>query len=287
MAEFYKGNIPIIDTDILHHNEVQALTHPRGASFGAVERDYSQFPQSMFASPSEMEIIPESEWDARWAESEKEQSSLEHMFLAAPGGQPMFENLNQDGFPDCWAHSTGHSIMIDRLKQGLPIIRINPVAVATLLGQTSGGWCGLSAKFAREHGYPPIGTGPGEWPYQSRKGKDTAELRENMAKFKIVEDWVDLTQQVYSQNLTRAQLSTCLWNNIPCPVDFNWWSHSICAIRWVKLEAGGWGLLILNSWGPGWGRLGLSVLKGSQMIPNGAMATRMSVASVGVPKSIA
>lgn len=278
MAEFFKG-IPVIDTDTPNHPDVLALTHPTGVSFGAVERDYSIYPETMFAQPTEMEIIPETEWDARYAEQESTQSSMEHIFLSSPGGTPAFANLDQDGFPDCWAHSTGHSIMLDRLKQNLPVVRVNPVGVATLLKQTSGGWCGLSAKFARENGYPPIGTGTGEWPYQSRKGKDTPELRANMTKFKVVEDWVDLTQQVYSQNLTRAQLSTCLFNNIPCPVDFNWWSHSVCAVRWVKLEAGGWGLLILNSWGPSWGRNGLGILKGSQMVPNGAVATRMTTAS--------
>ncbi len=166
--------------------------------------------------------------------------------------------------------------MIDRLKRNLPVVRVNGVGVATLMGETNGGWCGNSAKFARQNGYPPIGNGVGEWPYQSRKGRDTPELRANMAKYMVEEDWADLTKQVYDQNLTRAQLSTCLFNNVPSAVDFNWWSHSVCAIRWVRISKGNWGLLILNSWGESWGRYGMSVLQGSKMIPNGAVATRLT-----------
>lgn len=268
--DFYK-DIPVIDTD----GPATDHSHPPGQAMGYVERDYKVHPETMFAQPTEMQVIPESEWDARFDEQEATQSSLEHLFLSV-GGKPAFQNLDQNGFPDCWCHSTGHSIMLDRAKRNLPVVRLNPVAVATMMKETNGGWCGASAKFARDRGYPVIGTGPGQWPYQSRKGNDTPELEANMAKFKIEEDWVDLTKQVYDQNLTRAQLSTCLFSNIPSPVDFNWWGHSVCAVRWVRISKGNWGLLILNSWGESWGRFGLSVLQGSKMVPNGSVATRLT-----------
>lgn len=273
--DFYK-DIPIMDAD----GPATDVSHPAGASFGMVPRDYSIYPEPMFAQPDQMQIIPQSEWDARFDEQEATKSSLEHLYLNGPNGEPAFVNLDQDGFPDCWAHSTAHSIMLDRLKQNLPIIKLNGVAAATLMNQTNGGWCGMSAQFARR-GYPVMGTGAGEWPEHTRNRKyDTPALHTEMAHFKIEEDWVDLTRQVYDQNLTRAQLATCLFNNIACPVDFNWWGHSVCAVRWVRLEAGSWGLLILNSW-LNWGRHGLGVLRGSQAIPNGSVATRLTTASAG------
>lgn len=275
--DFYKGSIPIIDFD----GPTTDVSHPPHAAFGYTRRDYNECPQTMFASPDQMQIIPKTEWDARYDEQEATQSSLEHIYLSGPGGQPRFVNLDQNGDGYCWSYSVGHSIMLDRLKQNLPLLRLNPHADAAIIkkGADEGGWCGLSAKWAHDNGYAVEGTGPGQWPKQSRNLKyDTPELRAQMALHKIEEDWVDLTKQVYDQNLTTLQVATCGFNNIPAPSDFNWWSHSVCQVRWVRIEAGSWGPLILNSW-LNWGRFGLGVLRGSQAIADGAVATRVTSAS--------
>lgn len=182
---------------------------------------------------------------------------------------------------NCWTYSTGHALMLQRLRDNQPLVRLNPHATAAIIkgGRDEGGWSGLSAKFAREVGYAEEGTGSGQWPLHSRNLKyDTPELRANMAKHKVVEDYVDLTRSVYDQNLTFDQLATQLLLNNPCPVDFNWWSHAICAVRLVRVERGSYGILILNSWS-GWGRFGLGVLQGSKSIPDGALCVRTSTIS--------
>jgi hypothetical protein len=274
MADFYKGTIPIIDTEGPNTD----LSHPKGMTFGLVPRDYSVDPASMFAPPSEMELIPQSEWDARYDEQEELQSSLEHIYLSGPNGGPAFVNLNQNGHGYCWAYSTGHSIMIDRLKRNLPPIRLNPHATAAIIkgGRDEGGWCGLSAAHGRDFGYAEEGNGPGQWPLHSRDLRnDTPLLRAEMAKRKIEEEWTDLTQAVYDQNLTEAQCATCGFNNIPGPRDYNHWRHSVCGLRWVRIERNDWGQLILNSW-PNWGRFGLAVLRGSKKICNGGLAIRLT-----------
>lgn len=279
--DFYKGTIPILETDKDGHGEMSDHFHPKEQAKGYVERDYGIYPEPMFSPPSEMEIIPETEWDARYDEQEATQSSLEHIYLCMPGSKPAFINLDQNGDGYCWAYSTGHAIMLDRLKQNLPTVRLNPHATAAIIkgGRNEGGWCGLSGQWAREHGYAVEGTGPGQWPKQSRNLKyDTPELRTAMALHKLEEDWCDMTRQVYDQNLTRAQIATCGFNNIAGPRDYNFWSHSVCGVRWVRIEKGSWGQLILNSW-LGWGRYGLAVLKGSQAICNGGLGFRMSTAS--------
>lgn len=279
MADFYKGNIPIIDTESNAAEHVNML-FPKDASFGHIPRDYNLFPQEMFAPPSEMDEIPESEWDARYDEQEELQSSLEHIYLSGPNGGPAFLCLDQNGHGYCWAYSTGHAIMIDRLKRNLPLIRLNPHATAAIIkgGRNQGGWCGESAKFGREIGYAEQGTGPGQWPLHSRDLRfDTPELRRQMAKFKIDEEWVDLSRNLYSQNLTSKQLATNGFNNIPGPGDYNWWGHSVCRLRWVRVERGNWGQLILNSW-RGWGRHGLGVLIGNKAVCNGALGIRSTTA---------
>lgn len=280
--DFYKGNIPILDTEKSDRGEMADIFHPKGQAKGYVERDYSEYPETMFSPPSEMELVPESEWDARYEEEEATQSSLEHIYLSGPNGEPAFVNLDQDGNGYCWAYSTGHSIMLDRLKQNLKPIRLNPHGPASIIkkGKDEGGWGGLSAQFARENGYPVEGAGPGQWPKWSRDYKkyDTPECRAQMALHVVTEDWCDMTRQVYDQNLTMAQVATCGFLNIPGPRDYNWWSHSVCGVRWVRIAKGNWGQLILNSW-LGWGRHGLAVLQGSQKVCDGGLGFRVSSAS--------
>lgn len=275
--EYYKGDIPIIDFD----GPANDVSHPADVSFGMVPRDYGKYPEAMFSPPDQMQVIPESEWDARYDEQEATKSSLEHIYLGGPNGAPRFVNLDQGGDGYCWSYSVGHSIMLDRLKANLPVVRLNPHADAAIIkgGRDEGGWCGLSAEWGRKNGYAVEGTGPGQWPKQSRDLRyDTPELRKQMLLHRIEEDWVDLTRQVYDQKLTTLQLATCGFNNNPAPSDFNWWSHSVCQVRWVRIEKGSWGPLILNSW-LNWGRYGLGVLRGTKGIANGAVATRMTTAS--------
>lgn len=275
MLSYYKKFIPIIDDD----PATTDIAFPQGAKFGYVPRDYSKSPKEMFSAlPSAIKIIPRSEWDARYDEQEKQESSLEHIFLR--GGQsPAFVNLDQNGYGDCWAFSTGQSMMLERLKNNQPLVRLNPHAVAVILGELNGGWCGLSGKFARDHGYAVEGNGPGQWPGHSRSRQyDTPALRAEMAKHKVSESFVDLTRDVYDQNLTEDQLATCLFNNQPGPVDFNFWAHSVAALRWVRIEPGDFGLLILNSW-LDWGRFGLGVLRGSKRRPDGALSILVSAAA--------
>ena len=274
MMDYYKGSIPIIDLD---SPEGRAYANPRRAKKGYVPRDYRKHPESMFAPPSEMPLIDKSEWDARYDEQEALQSSLEHVYLSGPGGKPAYELLDQNGHGYCWGYSTVQSMMILRLKENQPFVRLNPHSVCAIIkrGRDEGGWCGLSAEFLQQHGV----ASEEHWPRHSRSlSNDTPACRANMALHKAAEDWVDLTRQVYDRNLTTLQVATCGFNAVPTAQDFNHWSHSVCGIRWVRIEAGSWGPLILNSW-KGWGRYGLGVLRGSKATCDGAVALRVSTIS--------
>ena len=279
--DFYKGTIPIIhdDAESMAYAMPGADGNGNAIGYGYVPRDFKVDPPEMFSPLTEIEIIPESEWDARYDEGEVNKSTLEHVFL--PSNLPAFVNLDQNGNGYCWAYSTGHALMMARLRENQATVRLNPHSVAAIIkgGRDEGGWCGLSAKFARETGYAEEGTGPGQWPLHSRNLKyDTPECRAQMARFRTTEEFVDLTRNAYDQNLARNQLATCLFNNLPCPTDFNWWGHSVCSVRWVRIERGSWGLLILNSW-LGWGRHGLGVLQGSKARTDGALCIRTATIS--------
>lgn len=261
----YFNGIPIIDddtpTDFLFDD----------AKFGR-GHDPDQYVPEMFESPDKMELIPESEYDARIAEQEREESSLEHLYLRAG-----WKNLDQqtDGF--CWAYSTGHCAMLLRTRNNQPHVRLNPHAVASIIknGRNEGGWCGLSGKFLRENGIPTEEF----WRPGSRDlSQNTPAMRANAALHKVAEDWYDLAKPVHGQVLTERQADTSVLNNNPCAIDLMWWAHSVCYLRKVKIEDGSYGRLILNSW-KDWGRRGLAILRGSKAIPDGAISLRMLTAS--------
>lgn len=189
---------------------------------------------------------------------------------------------NGIGVHNCWAYSTGHGIMLNRMFNNMPLVRLNPHATAAIIkhGQDEGGWCGLSAEFATANGYAVEGNGEGQWPLHSRNLKyDTPQLRAEMRKHKVVESWVDPTRDVYDVQLQTNQYATSLFLNNPTPSDFNWWSHSVCALRWVRIERGSWGPLILNSW-KGWGRFGLAVLQGYKGRPDSCLSFRTTTPSM-------
>lgn len=274
--DFYKGTIPIID-DYVEDHELFGLTGEQEGppTYGAVPRDWSVQPEGDIPTfghdpQATIPIIPRSEWDARYDEQEAAQSSLEHLYLKADG-TPRFVNLDQNGDGYCWIYSTTQALMIARLFQNQPLVRLNPHCGGAIIknGRNEGGWCGLSAKFIIENGCAEEGTGPDQWPLHSRQvSRVTPALREAMKKYRITEGWIDLTRQAYDQDVTDAAYASLLLSNCPTASDFNWWAHSVCAIRWVRIEAGSWGPLILNSW-KGWGRHGLAVLRGSKGSPTG------------------
>lgn len=268
--ELYKGEVPVIDTDLAAHRDT---LFPRDASFGMTGRDWDEYPQATFGDPpSEMETVDPSEWDARYDEQEATESSLEHIFLR--GGKPAFVNLDQNGDGDCWAYSTGHAWMLSKLRNFGSAPRLNPHFIATYLKRFDGGWCGASGKVIQEVGCCEEGPGTDRWPLHSHDTRLlTPERLSAASKFKSNEEWRDLTRQVWEQKMVARQLATCGFLNIPSPSDFPWWSHSVCQVRWVRIEKGSWGPLILNSWA-NWGRYGLAVLRGSQATAGGAIAIR-------------
>lgn len=280
--DYYKGTIPIIDDS----PEGRAYAMPKKIDgtkigYGYVPRDYKVYPKEMFDPPSSLQLVPESEMDARFDEQEEQESSLEHKYLSGPNGTPAFTCLDQNGDGYCWIYSNGHALMLKRLAQNQKVVRLNPHSSGAIIksGRDEGGWCGLGARFIKDIGMAEEGDGPGQWPLHSRSLRnDTPACRALMAKYRTVEDYVDLTRDVYDQNLSEAVLRTLGFINVPCPTDYNWQSHSVCRLRTVRIERGSWGTLILNSW-RGWGRHGLGVYRGSQARADGAVALRQATAA--------
>lgn len=252
----------IIDDSTKDH-----IHSPRGVGKGYVERDYELYPVEMFAEPKEIPLIPRSDWDAIIDEQEEQQSSLEHIWF-----RKGYHHLDQNGQGFCWAYSGAHAIMAARARDNQPYERLSAHAVACKIMdfRDKGAWCGLSAKFFLENGCPTVA----KWPEKSMsRAHDNPATWEEAARFKVTENYVDLTRPVWGQNLTFDQIMSCLLQNIPVQLDFNWWGHSVCGIRAARIERGSYGPRIVNSW-PKWGDRGFATLQGNRGIPDGAVATR-------------
>lgn len=229
---------------------------------GTVERDYSVQPIEMLSAPDTIKLIPKSEWDARFEEQEATESSVEHEILRSN-----FQHLDQGQSNYCWAHSTVHAMMLRKLMDHEPVPQLSAFAIAATImdGANRGGWSGLSAQFARERGVPT----QDKWPQGQFRGS-----LEGSEQNRVLEDVVDLARPVHSQNLSEELIATLLFHNIPVQLDFAWWGHAVCGIRWHRFERGSWGPKFLNSW-RGWGNSGIGGVHGQRRIPMGAVATRV------------
>ena len=224
----------------------------------------------MHAPPTDIPLIKESEWVPMIRDRKKYKTGLrDSMFKAGKVGTA--KDQNGQGF--CWFYSVTRTVEYIRAIQNLEYVPLSAHSGACKVKgfRDEGGWCGLGAQFARANGIVPESL----WPAKSMsRSHDTPANWQEAAKYRITEDFVDLTSAVYDQNLTWPQVVSCLLQNIPCAVDFNWWGHSVCAVD-VDERDGEVCLDIDNSWSPRWGDNGTGLLRGSRKYPDGAVATRV------------
>jgi len=281
MVALYENELVIDDKNYLEHADA-TLVDGKVMGRGYVPRDYNLHPVGSVrgVSPFNRKIYPRNEWSSRIKDKAQSKSLLSDFRMIGDKGKPI-PSLDQNGQGFCWAYSTGGAIA-GRMRDRQPYIRLSPHAVACKIKnfRDEGGWNPLSVQFAIETGYPDISA----WPEKSmNRTYDNEATWINAAKNKITEGFMDLTPPVYDRNMTFDQLMSCLIDNIPCPVDFNWWSHSVCGLDPVEfddtlslMDPNRWGIRIWNSWTDSWSALGMGVLRGSKAIPNGATACKVS-----------
>lgn len=172
---------------------------------------------------------------------------------------------------NCWFHSGTSAHLVLTAAMGEPYEDLSAYAGACIIKdyRDEGGWGAEGVEWQAANGIPTSQF----WPQQSMsKSNDTPAMRANAALHKITE-WMDL-----EPNNMKAQLVTCLLSNIPVVVDFNWWSHSVCALDVVSLSP--FSIRIWNSWSDTWSENGTGVLTGSKAMPDGAIAPRVVMPSV-------
>lgn len=280
---------------------------PDGCRTGAVPRDLAKHPKSMFATPDQLVPFDEATLRTRLSDQIAGKARLSDI----RDTNPKLISLDQNGQGYCWGHSTTNTIRLEREVRNLPYADLSAFSLCCLEKnyRDEGGWCGESAAFATKNG---IATSE-FWPQRSMsRANDTPAMRANMALHKITAGWYDLSKPQYDQRLNFMQVLSLLAMSVPCALDFNWWSHSVCGADGVdgtqmatvsryldsgKLVytnslkhyeqmwgldnpvTGGFSVRIWNSWSDTWGARGMGVLTGNKAIPDNAIATISSVLS--------
>lgn len=268
-SQLYANEI-VIDDEYEVKNRDSLMMASRGYDPSTVDPSI----YGMMAPPTEIAVIPRSEWSERIKEKERTQSNISHLLRRA--GIP---STDQNGHGYCWAYSTVGCVQAIRELNNQPFIKLNPHSVAAIIkrGADQGGWCGLSCRFLMERGVAPMGNGDGEWPEHSRSFQQhEPRCRDRMLQFQVTEGWIDLRKSDYDQEMTFDQVASCLLANIPCALDFNWWGHSVMGCDLVEVSSNQFGIRIRNSWTDGWGDKGFSVLTGSKAKPDGAVGLRVA-----------
>lgn len=247
---------------------------PPGQAMGLIPRDFRQYPVGymMYAKPFDLPLLTDEQIEAGMKRQADEKSSLIDLRDKAANGSRM-PSYDQNGQGYCWAYSSTCAASLTRVRDGQPYIRLSAHKVGCFVKgyRDQGGWNAQSVEHIATMGVPSEDL----WPAKSMsKGNDTPAMRENAAQHKITE-WMDLDDG--GANLKR-QIATALLANMPTAVDFNWWSHSVCAVKMVSWNP--FKYIIWNSWSDSWSDAGMGVLADSKAIPQGAIACRASSASI-------
>lgn len=233
-------------------------------SKGLAPRDYAAKPVGCYAAVPEfaMPLMTDDQIQAAIKRKDAEQSWLSDLRTTGMYGA-MIPSRDQNGKGYCWAHSSTSANLLVRARDNQPYADLSAYAVACIIkGYRDQGGNGIeSVEWMQQNGIPTSKT----WPQQSMsRSNDNATMRVEAAFYKPTGVWADM-----QPNDDRA-LATCLCNDDPVVVDFNWWGHSVCACRLVSWNP--LSIWIWNSWGDSWSDRGMGVLKGSKASADGQVA---------------
>ena len=228
---------------------------------GLIPRDKSKPSGLVKYSATDLPVIPQSEWAPRLQAQIAAKAQLSNIRDRGNAGQPI-PSRDQNGKGYCWAHSGVSAHLLRRAAMGEPYADLSAYAVACMIkGFRDEGGNGIEGvQFQQEKGCPTSAT----WPQQSMsRSNDNPQTWADAAIHKYTQ-WVEL-----DHGQMEEQLVSCLLLNIPVVVDYNWWSHSVCAADIVEIGKTG---RIWNSWGDSWSANGMGTLEWRKFVPDDAVA---------------
>lgn len=305
----------VVITDTNSHRYTDPHTDESGTrKKGLIPRDWTAHPQGIYKGETGMHAVPDlPSFDAsdfpRMIDDQLKESRRLSDFRAIRGpSNGLIPSRDQNGRGYCWRHSGTSAHLLLRAVQNEPYVDLSAYAGACMIKRyrDEGGWGAQGLDDIMERGDPSSQF----WPQQSTsRSNDNPATWENAKLHRITEGFIDLGSPQYDRNLTVNQMITCLLCCIPVVVDFNWWSHSVCAMdavngksQWkvtrnivsgklMKLAEfeSFWGMhtvmagiaiRIWNSWSDSWSEKGSGLLTGSKAVPDGATAPRLATTSL-------
>lgn len=262
----------VIITDANAHQFMSPVIDGEQKSHGLIPRDYMRCPVGYLpcAKPFDLTLIPENEQQTRLDELVAAKAQLSNVRnTSGPNGGPI-PSRDQNGKGYCWFHSGTSANLLVRAVNRQPYVDLSAYSGACIIKgyRDEGGWGSEGVEWQADNGVASSAF----WPQKSMsRSNDTPAMREN-AKLHRVTEWMDLEPR------NKQQLITCLLVGIPVVVDYNWWSHSVCAMDLVSLNP--FRIRIWNSWGDSWSENGTGILEGNRAIPDGQIAPRVIAPAV-------
>jgi len=252
-------------TDANYRDYLHPTVNGERKSHGLIPRDWSAKPAGCYAFappfPDEL-LIPEEQWPERLAEQKAKKSDLLSLRKRLN-----IRSLDQNGFGYCWAFSSTKAVMYCRAIMGQPFVELSAWAVAAIIKnyRDQGGWGMESMEWIVENGVPSLDV----WPQgQVKKALDTPEMRADAAKHKVTGWW----EGSNDKDKATHQMVSAFLMGLPCVLDYDWWSHSVCGIylESIKPLRGG----IDNSWTNDAGDNGIFILEERKFRPDGLVIPR-------------
>jgi hypothetical protein len=212
-------------------------------------------------------LIPESDWEPRWNEQVRTNSTLEHL-IKRHGVQ--IKNQKRTNY--CWIFGPTYAAEVVRALSGQSYLSLSPASGGAQIKnyRNSGGWGIEAIKWIAERGLVPSQF----WPDTAiDRAHATAENRERAMGFRSTE-WYG-----FPDRDVRYVVSAIL-RRLPVPVGYSWWGHEVCSIGLAFSGGSLARLRIANSWDVTWGEQGYGWVEGRRMTPDDAVSPIvMSVAS--------
>lgn len=235
------------------------------AAFGAGPDDYA-YGDAAVAFPQEL-IIPPSDWPGMIQEMEERKTRVSD--LVEQAGLPC---KDQNGTNYCWINAPTHCVEVMRVIQNQGMVILSPASAGgPITGfRNVGGWGKPGLVYISENGLVPVA----QWPANAiDRQYNTAANRALALDYRVVEWW-----ELRPRNLN--ELMSCLLRRIPVAVGLNWWRHEVTYYDpvWINGQPGA---RLRNSWGMNWpqaGARGYSILQGSRLLPDDAVAPRSVLA---------